>query len=169
MTQTVLDPATSVTLAQFDTMYTQLYNWRELVSTPSYGAATPKYDATTGGWILLGGGGLGYGPGSGGTVTQATSKATAVTLNKASGTITTNAASLAAGATVLFNCSNSVLASADTVVCHVLTATSGTQNYRTWVLAGGGGTIAFALQNISGGALAEAVTISFAVIKVSTT
>lgn len=49
--------------------------------------------------VVDGTGGIGYQTGSGGTVTQATSKSTAVTLNKLSGRITLNAEALAAGAT----------------------------------------------------------------------
>ena len=41
--------------------------------------------------------GIGYAAGAGGTVTQATNKSTTVVLNKTTGQITMNAASLAAG------------------------------------------------------------------------
>jgi len=51
-------------------------------------------------------GGLGYGTGSGGTVTQATSKTTNVTLNKTNGKITMNNASLGAGASATFGLLN---------------------------------------------------------------
>lgn len=59
-------------------------------------------------------GGVGYGTGAGGTVTQLTSRATAVTLNKASGGITLfSAAGSAAWASFLVN--NSVVGANDTV------------------------------------------------------
>ena len=58
---------------------------------------------------------LGYGPGAGGTVTQATSKSTEVTLNKPCGRITTHNAALAAGAQVTFKLNNSLIATSDIV------------------------------------------------------
>lgn len=42
MSQTILDPSTVDNLTALDTMFTQLYNLRELMSTPSYTASTPK-------------------------------------------------------------------------------------------------------------------------------
>lgn len=58
---------------------------------------------------VTGGGSIGYGTGSGGTVTQTTSKSTAVTLNKASGQINMHSESLASGASVNFTFNNSLL------------------------------------------------------------
>lgn len=74
-------------------------------------------------------GGVGYGTGSGGTVTQATSKSTAVTLNKPSGQITMNNASLAAGASVSFivNCSN--FTPSDTVTFSLIGGTTQPDSY----------------------------------------
>ena len=63
----------------------------------------------TSGNVLVTSGAFGYGPGSGGTVTQPTSKSTAVTLNKPSGQITMHGASLAAGAAVEFSLNNTSL------------------------------------------------------------
>jgi len=60
-------------------------------------------------------GGLGYGTGAGGAVTQTTSKATAVTLNKPCGQITMNGAALAAGATVAFTFTNSLIGMYDVI------------------------------------------------------
>lgn len=59
--------------------------------------------------------GIGYGPGAGGTVTQATSKSTSVTLNKPCGRITTHNADLAAGARVIFYLYNSLIGRYDIV------------------------------------------------------
>jgi hypothetical protein len=70
--------------------------------------------------------GFGYASGARGTVTQATSKSTGVTLNNAVGDITLNAASLAAGTTVSFVLTNSAIAATDTLVLkHVATGTFG--------------------------------------------
>lgn len=60
--------------------------------------------------------GLGYGTGAGGTVTQATSTTTAVTLNKPTGKITTFAGSIAANSSARFQVNNSLLASTDNVI-----------------------------------------------------
>ena len=69
------------------------------------------------GTLLLtsGTGGLGYGTGSGGTVTQLTSKSTAVTLNKPTGQIIMNNAALAGQTIVSFQFNNSLLSSTDRV------------------------------------------------------
>lgn len=109
-------------------------------------------------------GGLGYGTGAGGTVTQATSKATGVTLNKVSGQITMHNAALAAGAYVSFVVTNSAVEVAD--VPHVCVASGGTANaYQTHITAVGSGSFTVTVQNITGGSLSEAVVIGFVVFK----
>lgn len=119
---------------------------------------------TSGNVLVTGSGGLGYGTGSGGTVTQATSKSTSVTLNKPSGQITMNNALLAAGASVEFSLSNSLMAAADTLVL----AVTGFINYRieTRNIAAGAATLR--LTNLSAGGLSEAVVINFAIVKGAT-
>jgi hypothetical protein len=110
-------------------------------------------------------GALGYGTGTGGTVTQATSKSTGVTLNKSCGRITMNNASLGAGASVAFTLTNSVIAADDVVV---VTIASGATSlaYQVQVEATAAGSCVIALHRASGGgALAEAVVLNFAVIK----
>lgn len=109
-------------------------------------------------------GGLGYGTGAGGTVTQATSKATGVTLNTVCGTITLNAASLAAATTVGFTLTNSAIAATDVpFVCIKSGATA--DSYSVTVGAVAAGSCRIELRNNTGGALAEAVVLSFAVMK----
>lgn len=110
---------------------------------------------------------FGYGTGSGGTVTQATSKSTAVTLNKPTGQITMNAATLAASTTVLFTVSNSLVAAPDTPVCNrVSGGTAGA--YQVWVDSTAAGSYVIAVRNTTGGALAEAVVLQCNVIKGAT-
>ena len=76
--------------------------------------------------------GLGYGTGAGGSVTQATSKATAVTLNKPCGTITLAADALASNTTARFSFTNSILAVTDTVILTIRNGvTAGA--YLVWV------------------------------------
>lgn len=79
---------------------------------------TEVFRTTSSGDLLLtsGTGALGYGTGSGGTVTQLTSKSTAVTLNKPSGKIITHNEPLASGATVTFRLNNSLISSGDILV-----------------------------------------------------
>jgi hypothetical protein len=108
-------------------------------------------------------GGLGYGTGAGGTVTQATSKSTGVTLNKVTGQITTHNASLGANTTVIFTVTNSVVAATDVVSLAI--GSGGTAGaYQLWISATAAGSFNIALRNIAG-ALSEALVINFAVIK----
>ena len=67
--------------------------------------------------------GIGYGTGAGGAATQATDRTTGVTLNKICGAITTNNASLAAGAEATFTVTNSAVAATDVVVVSLKDAT----------------------------------------------
>lgn len=110
------------------------------------------------------GGGLGYGTGAGGTVTQTTSKSTAVTLNKPCGKITMNNAALAAGATVTFLFNNSLATQNDNLTVTIDGGTvAGATAYNVWATtAGGGGIYVVCLKNISAGSLSEAVAINFA-------
>jgi len=115
---------------------------------------------------LLGstGSAVGYGTGAGGTVTQATSKSTGVTLNKRCGQITMNNASLAAAAEVSFTFTNSTIAATDVVVTAISSgATAGA--YNTHVDAIAAGSCRISISNFSAGPLSEAIVINFAVIK----
>ena len=108
--------------------------------------------------------GVGYTPGAGGTVTQATSKTTDVTLNKPSGRVTLNGAALAAGATASFTLNNTTIAEGDTVLLSLSGAMGTFVNYNLWSYVGAG-YVLIAIKNISGGLLSDAPTINFAVIK----
>ena len=105
----------------------------------------------------------GYITGEGGTVTQATSKATAVTLNKKCGQITMNAAALAAATTVTFVLTNSTIAATDLLVLnHVSGGTAGAYLLNAQAAAG---SVSINVRNVTAGSLSEAIVISFAVIK----
>jgi hypothetical protein len=107
--------------------------------------------------------GIGYATGAGGTVTQATSKATGVTLSTVCGTITTNAASLASATNVSFVLTNTAIAATDVVVIvHDSVGTLGGYGI-TATPAAGSATIT--IRNNTAGALAEAIVLRFAVIK----
>ena len=110
--------------------------------------------------------GIGYGPGAGGTVTQATSKSTAVTLNKPNGTITTNAGSLAAGAFVFFQFNNSLFSytSGDSLIVESNIPAS----YTVKSGGGGAGFTYIVVKNDTGNPLADALVLTFKLLKGAT-
>lgn len=106
---------------------------------------------------------LGYNASAQGTVTQATSKSTGVTLNKSSGQITMNAASLAAGTTVLFTLTNSTLTAKDVLIVNV--GSGGTSGaYWPYVANVAAGTAVIGVYNNTASPLAEAIVINYAII-----
>jgi hypothetical protein len=106
---------------------------------------------------------LGYATGAGGTIVQATSKATGVTLDKASGQITMHNASLAANTAVSFTLTNNQISATDTAMVH--RKSGGTANaYRVEVDSVAAGSCVIRLTNLTAGALAESVVLQFAVI-----
>lgn len=112
---------------------------------------------------VLSGEQLGYTTDAQGTVTQATSKSTGVTLNKSAGQITMNNASLATVTNVTFTLTNSFISANDIVILNVSGgATAGA--YNCWVSGLSAGSVSITLRNISGGSLSEAVVINFALI-----
>lgn len=113
--------------------------------------------------LVTGAGGLGYGTGSGGTVTQATSRTTGVTLNKPTGAITMFSA---AGSTTAatFTVTNSLVAATDTIV---LSQKSGTNLYDLMVTAVASGSFNITFRT-TGGTATDAPVINFAVIKGAT-
>ena len=108
--------------------------------------------------------GIGYSTGAGGTVTQITSKATGVTLNKVCGAITLNNAALNAGDEATFVVTCSACAVGDVpVACHSSAGTSGA--YLVGVSAVGSGSFSITVANVSAGNLSEAVVVSYAIVK----
>lgn len=112
--------------------------------------------------------GIGYAVGAGGTVTQLTSKSTAVTLNTICGQITTHSGSIASSAFAGFQVHNSAVAATDVVVLTPLTGNATAGTYNCWVEGITTGTFIVIIKNVSGGALAETLTLNFAVIKAVT-
>jgi len=107
---------------------------------------------------------VGYSTGTGGAVTQITSKATGVTLNKRCGQITMNNASLSANAEVSFTLTNSVIAATDVVmICIGSGATAGAYVVQCDAVAAGSCRIS--IGNMSSGSLSEAIVLNFVVIK----
>jgi hypothetical protein len=107
---------------------------------------------------------IGYTAAAQGTVTQATSKSTAVTLNKPAGRITMDAASLATATNATFTLNNSFISANDTVVLTISGGQATAGSYNVFANNLGTGTVSISLRNISGGSLSEAVVINFAII-----
>jgi len=111
---------------------------------------------------ILSGEQFGYTTDAQGSVTQATSKSTAVTLNKSAGKITMDAASLGATTNVTFTLNNSLISPNDVLILNVYGGTSG--SYNAWVSGLSAGAATITVRNITAGALAEAIAINFALI-----
>jgi hypothetical protein len=112
--------------------------------------------------LILSGDELGYTAEAQGTVTQLTDKATAVTLNRSMGRITTSNAALGATTSVTFTFNNSKLSPNDVIVLNVNGGTTGAYNVYTSVL--GSGSASITLRNITAGSLSEALVLNYAVI-----
>lgn len=107
--------------------------------------------------------GFGYSASQFATVTQATSKATGVTLNFVHGEITMDAAALAADTTVSFAFTNSNIEDNDyLLVQHVSGGTAGAYLVNA-LCAAGSATVN--VRNITPGALSEAIVLGFTLIK----
>lgn len=107
---------------------------------------------------------MGYRAGAGGVVTQATSKATGVTLDKLAGVITSAADSLAGAADVQFVVTNNLVEADDVPVVAVGGASGATGLYEATVSKVDAGSFEVSLRNV-GATASEAVTINFVVLK----
>jgi hypothetical protein len=105
--------------------------------------------------------GIGYTTGSGGTVTQATNKSTAVTLNKVTGAITMNGAALGAGAKVSFTLNNNTILADDHLSVRIKSGNATADTYKVRVEGNAVGSRTITLENISAGSLSEAVVVGF--------
>ena len=133
-------------------------------------AGAVRAEVNTNGFVVTGTststGKMGYATGAGGTVTQATSKATGVTLSKSTGQITLNNAALAADTTVSFTLTNTVIEAGDILIMnHISAGTAGSYLLNAQSAAG---TASINVRNITAGSLSEAIVIAFAVIKAVT-
>ena len=112
------------------------------------------YNATTGAFGYLNGTGA---------ITQATNKATGVTLNSPSGQITLNGDALAADTTVSFTLTNSSITANDVLILnHISAGTAGSYLLNAQAAAG---SASINVRNITAGSLSEAIVIGFAVIQ----
>jgi hypothetical protein len=134
-----------------------------VASLAATGAVTAASVAATGAVTSSGTGGIGYTTGAGGTVTQATSRTTAVTIDRPSGSITMFSAAGSATA-ASFTVNNSTVAISDVVI---LNQRSGTNLYDLAVTAVASGSFAITFRT-TGGTATDAPVINFAVIKAVT-
>lgn len=130
-------------------------------STKSIGVAFEDQNIIGSDYVLAGGQ-LGYSTDAQGAVTQLTSKATGVTLDKSCGQITMNNAALAGTTNVTFTLTNSLIGVKDVLVLNVYGGTSG--SYNVWVSGLATGSATITVRNITGGSLSEAIVINFAII-----
>jgi hypothetical protein len=110
---------------------------------------------------------IGYSAAAQGTVTQATDKATGVTLNKSAGRITMNAAALAGSTAVSFTLTNNLISANDTIIVCVSSNTTGSAAgaYTTYVSYLAAGSALITLRNLTAStSYSEAVIINFAII-----
>ena len=107
---------------------------------------------------------IGYTAAAQGTVTQATDKSTAVTLNKPAGRITMNNASLNTGTNATFTLNNSFISANDTVILTISGGQATPGSYNVFANGLAAGSVSISLRNISGGTLSEAVVINFAIL-----
>jgi hypothetical protein len=110
---------------------------------------------------------IGYSAAAQGTVTQATDKSTAVTLNKSAGRITMNNAALAGSAVATFTLNNNLISANDTMIVCISSVTTGTTAaaYTTYVCSLTTGSAIIALRNLTAStSYSEAVIINFAII-----
>lgn len=130
---------------------------------PALGNATATSIVSTGNVLISATGKIGYTTGSGGVVTQATSKATAVTLNTTNGQITLNAAALAADTTVTFALNNSLIEANDVLVLNHISG--GTLGSYLLNASSSAGLANIYVRNITTASLSEAIVLSYVVIK----
>jgi hypothetical protein len=129
--------------------------------------ATPQATIDNrGNLTVVGSGLLGYGTGSGGNVVQATSKTTAVTLNKSAGRITTANTSMTTNQIMFFTLNNTQIGLDDVVIAH---ASGRNGAYFVTAVSANAGNANIRIVNTTAGTLAETVNINFAVIKTSQT
>lgn len=107
---------------------------------------------------------IGYSTAAQGTVTQATSKSTAVTLNKSAGRITMNNAALNTNTSVSFTLNNSLISTNDTIILNISGGQATANTYNAWVDSLAAGSAVLTLRNVSGGSLSEAIILNYAII-----
>ena len=160
-------PAASIAAFVDGTPGTNDMPGRLVFSTTADGASSPtermRIDSS-GNVLVTSAAGLGYGTGAGGTVTQATSRTTGVTLSKPAGKITLFSTTATAGTFASFTLTNTLIAATDVVIVNFASATSANK-YSLFVTAVAAGSCRIQVYNIAAVAVAEAPVINFCVLK----
>lgn len=109
---------------------------------------------------------IGYSAAAQGTVTQATDKSTAVTLNKSAGRITMNNAALAGSTAVSFTLNNSTISTNDVITVCISSVTTGSTAgaYTSYISNMSAGSASITLRNLSATSYSEAIVINFCII-----
>lgn len=157
----------SVTFAELASKPTTVSGYGITDAVTTSGDQTIAGNKSFSGNLLAIGGVLGYGVGAGGTVVQATSKSTDVTLNKLCGHITMHNAVLAANGTVRFAVNNTFVGLTDEVSVW-LTNPVNPSAYDVTVDGLGPGVFVIRLRNNTSTTYADSVVLGFAVRKVVT-
>jgi hypothetical protein len=132
-------------------------------NTKSIGIAYSDQDIS-GADTLLANSQFGYTAAAQGTVTQATSESTGVTLNKSAGQITMNNAALAGATAVSFTLTNSLISTNDVLILNVGAGATAVA-YTVYTSSISAGSAVITLRNMTAAtSLSEAVVINFALI-----
>ena len=108
---------------------------------------------------------IGYAAAAQGTVTQLTSKSTAVTLNKSAGQITMNNATIPANDVVAFTLNNSLISAKDTLIVNIGSGATTPGQYTTYVTSLTSGAAIIAVRNLVGTTSpSDALVLNFAAI-----
>ena len=133
------------------------------ITTPVVGQ-TLVYDSTK--WVNAP---LGLPPGTGATVTQATSKSTAVTINALTGRITLNNSNLAVGFGNAFTVNNSTVTATDAIITNIVSGAAVSSRYHVQASNATAGSFIMNIRNLSAVDVAEAVVVSYLIIRGQTT
>lgn len=112
---------------------------------------------------------LGLPPGTGATVTQATSKTTAVTINSLTGRITLNNSNLAVAFGNTFTVNNSTVTATDAIITNIVSGAAVASRYHVQAHNMTAGAFNMSIRNLSAVDLAEAVVVSYVIIRGQTT
>ena len=135
-----------------------------MANTKPIGVAFSDQDIS-GSDVIESSGTLGYTIAAQGAVTQATSKSTAVTLNKSAGRITMNNAALAGNTAVSFTLNNSFISANDIVILTISGgAVADPTAYTVYVSGMTTGSTIITLRNLTGTSQSEAIILNFALI-----
>lgn len=170
-------PAGTFRRLRFSGILTLTYNATSLILPGANNITTAAGDIIgflsegSGNWrcveIQSADGKIGYKAGAGGSVTQATSKTTGVTINKPTGKIIMNGAALASADAVRFTVTNSFCAASDIVLIQIsggLTPSTEINAYLYWAQAANG-SFDISVYNRTASSRSEPIEFTFIIIK----